>query len=120
MQLIIDYARAEGLQTIEGQVLRENTTMLAMCRKLGFEIAPDPHDADLLSSGSRWPISTYTPPSLSSQGTRLPPRPTEIQRVSASRDLATNGRKWGCCLNQGRSPAQPSRPHTCPACFTMR
>lgn len=46
MQLIIEYARAEGLETIEGQVLRENTTMLAMCRELGFEVAADPHDPD--------------------------------------------------------------------------
>jgi acetyltransferase len=46
MQTIIEYARAEALAVIEGQVLRENTTMLAMCRELGFSIAPDPHDAD--------------------------------------------------------------------------
>jgi acetyltransferase len=46
MQLIIEYARAEGLQSIEGQVLSENTTMLAMCRELGFGIAADPHDPD--------------------------------------------------------------------------
>jgi acetyltransferase len=48
MQLIIEYARAEGLRVIEGQVLRENITMLAMCRELGFQINPDPHDADLV------------------------------------------------------------------------
>jgi acetyltransferase len=47
MRRIIEYARAEGLGTIEGQVLRENATMLAMCRELGFTIAPDPHDRDL-------------------------------------------------------------------------
>ena len=47
MQMIIEYARAEGLKTIEGQVLRENTAMLAMCKELGFEIAPDPNDVDL-------------------------------------------------------------------------
>jgi hypothetical protein len=35
MQMIIDYARAEGVQAIEGQVLRENTTMLAMCKEWG-------------------------------------------------------------------------------------
>ncbi len=46
MQMIIDYARAEGLQTIEGQVLSENTTMLAMCKELGFRIASDPSDPD--------------------------------------------------------------------------
>jgi acetyltransferase len=37
MQMIIDYARAEGVQAIEGQVLRENTTMLAMCKELHRE-----------------------------------------------------------------------------------
>ena len=47
MQQIIEYARAEGLKSIEGQVLRENTTMLAMCRELGFGIAPDPNDSDI-------------------------------------------------------------------------
>ena len=47
MQTMIDYAGAEGLQMIEGQVLRDNTTMLTMCRELGFEISADPHDADL-------------------------------------------------------------------------
>jgi acetyltransferase len=49
MQQIIDYARAEGLRTIEGHVLRENVTMLAMCRELGFDVGPDPHDGDLCS-----------------------------------------------------------------------
>ena len=42
MQTIIEYARAEGIGRIEGQVLRENTTMLAMCAELGFHIADDP------------------------------------------------------------------------------
>jgi acetyltransferase len=46
MQMIIDYARAEGLKAIEGQVLRENTAMLAMCRELGFSLSPDPNDPD--------------------------------------------------------------------------
>ena len=46
MQLIIEYARSEGLTTIEGQVLSENATMLAMCRELGFEIRSDPQDLD--------------------------------------------------------------------------
>lgn len=42
MQLIIDYAKSEGLKHISGEVLRENAIMLAMCRSLGFEIAADP------------------------------------------------------------------------------
>ena len=44
MQLLIEYARAEGIRTIEGQVLSENTTMLRMCRELCFEIKHDPDD----------------------------------------------------------------------------
>jgi len=44
MQLIIQYARSEGLQRIEGQVLRENSVMLSMCRELGFGIEADPEE----------------------------------------------------------------------------
>jgi acetyltransferase len=47
MQMIIEYARAEGLRTIEGQVLNENTAMLAMCKELGFDLASDPDDPDI-------------------------------------------------------------------------
>ena len=47
MKSMIDYARAEGLRTIEGQVLNDNAIMLAMCRELGFSVAPDPQDGDL-------------------------------------------------------------------------
>lgn len=41
MQLMVEYARSEGIRTIKGQVLRENTMMLEMCRELGFRIASD-------------------------------------------------------------------------------
>jgi len=44
MKIILDYARWQGLRTVEGQVLRENTTMLAMCRDLGFTVTADPDD----------------------------------------------------------------------------
>jgi acetyltransferase len=47
MQLIIEYARSEGIGMIEGQVLRENTTMLAMCRELGFVVTPDPNESNV-------------------------------------------------------------------------
>ncbi|MDE2468907.1 MAG: GNAT family N-acetyltransferase, partial [Bradyrhizobium sp.] len=47
MQLLIDYASTEGLKSLNGQVLTENTTMLAMCRELGFSVKADPHDAGL-------------------------------------------------------------------------
>jgi acetyltransferase len=47
MELIIDYARSEGLQRIAGQVLQENTVMLDMCRELGFQARIDPTDSSL-------------------------------------------------------------------------
>jgi acetyltransferase len=42
MQMIIEYARSEGLKMISGDVLQENTIMLGMCRNLGFEVKADP------------------------------------------------------------------------------
>jgi acetyltransferase len=47
MQLIIEYSRSEGLKVISGDVLRENTVMLEMCRGLGFEVKSDPTEHDL-------------------------------------------------------------------------
>src|SRR5262249_7732029 len=47
MQLIIAYARNEGLHRIEGQVLRENLVMLDMCRELGFAVRSDPTDISI-------------------------------------------------------------------------
>lgn len=47
MQMMIEYAHAEGLRRIEGQVLKENTTMLAMCAKLGFNVEQDQQETDI-------------------------------------------------------------------------
>jgi acetyltransferase len=47
MQLLIEYAKSEGLKQLFGQVLRENTTMVEMCRSLGFKVEPDPTERDL-------------------------------------------------------------------------
>jgi acetyltransferase len=44
MQLLIHYARSDGLKRQSGQVLTENTTMLGMCRDLGFVATMDPDD----------------------------------------------------------------------------
>jgi len=44
MQHVIGYAASEGLQEVFGTVLAENTTMLKMCRQLGFEVMVDPED----------------------------------------------------------------------------
>jgi acetyltransferase len=45
MSHLIDYARTETLQQLHGSVLAENTTMLQMCRELGFVVEPEPGDA---------------------------------------------------------------------------
>jgi len=44
MQLIIDYAKSEGLVRICGEILQENSVMLKMCRELGFGIKTDAGD----------------------------------------------------------------------------
>ena len=50
---MIEWAKAEGLRIVEGQVLRENTAMLDMCRRLGFGIRNDPDDSTSRSSRCR-------------------------------------------------------------------
>lgn len=47
MGLMVEWAWAENLRVVEGQVLRENKPMLDMCRHMGFGIATDPNDPDL-------------------------------------------------------------------------
>jgi acetyltransferase len=47
MQYLIDYARAEGLEELYGSVLAENSTMLQMCRNLGFTVEVEPGDPTL-------------------------------------------------------------------------
>src|SRR3954463_14260599 len=47
MRLMIEWARAEGLRVIAGEVLRENVAMLEVCRRLGFDIRPEPDDPEI-------------------------------------------------------------------------
>jgi acetyltransferase len=47
MQHLIAYAMAEKIEQLYGSVLAENTTMLRMCRELGFSVEPEPDDATL-------------------------------------------------------------------------
>ena len=42
MKHMIANAKDKGLETIRGQVLTENTTMLQMCQELGFHVSDDP------------------------------------------------------------------------------
>ncbi len=48
MTIMIEYAGWLGLREVEGQVLRENRGMLAMCEQFGFDIKPDPDDPSLM------------------------------------------------------------------------
>jgi acetyltransferase len=48
MELIIRYARAEGLKRIDGQVLHDNVAMLKMCREFGFSVLDDERDRNVL------------------------------------------------------------------------
>jgi len=45
MQHLIAYARSEKIAELYGLVLAENTTMLRMCRELGFRVEREPDDA---------------------------------------------------------------------------
>lgn len=47
MQMIIEYAKSEGLKRIEGQILHENTVMITMCKELGFKVKTDSEDRGL-------------------------------------------------------------------------
>lgn len=47
MRHLIAYARDEGLKQLFGEVLATNTTMLEMCRALGFRVEAVPDDATL-------------------------------------------------------------------------
>ncbi|MEP3468629.1 GNAT family N-acetyltransferase, partial [Marinobacter alexandrii] len=44
MKLIIRYAKADGIDTIKGEVLKENTSMISMCHALGFNVSTSPDD----------------------------------------------------------------------------
>ena len=48
MKIMIEYAGWLGLSQVQGQVLRENSTMLDMCRRLGFSVRVDPEDSTLM------------------------------------------------------------------------
>ncbi len=50
MQLIIDWARADGIAAIDGEILAENSVMLELCRRLGFTLVPDAHGEPLVQA----------------------------------------------------------------------
>jgi acetyltransferase len=50
MALMLDYARADGLERLEGPILAENAHMLGLVRRFGFELEINPEDPGLLMS----------------------------------------------------------------------
>ena len=44
MTHMIEFSKHKDLKTVRGQVLAENSTVLAMCAELGFHVADDPDD----------------------------------------------------------------------------
>ena len=53
MTRLLEVAKARGLGEIYGNVLRENETMLKMCRELGFAISAHPDDHEVLRATKR-------------------------------------------------------------------
>ena len=53
MMRLIDLARQRGIGELVGEVLRENVPMLRMCRKLGFEVSPEPADFSIFVATKR-------------------------------------------------------------------
>ena len=60
MKHMIEFSKHKNLKTVHGQVLAENTIMLAMCAELGFHIADDPEDP-----GVKTVTLPVTPPAAS-------------------------------------------------------
>jgi len=48
MRRIIDYARSRGIRLVYGDVLRENESMLKLCRMLGFTVHGVPEEGDIV------------------------------------------------------------------------
>ncbi len=48
MQRLIEYARAEPIGTLYGDVLRWNNGMIRLCRNLGFKEKTNPEDLELV------------------------------------------------------------------------
>lgn len=47
MKLMIEWAEADGLSAVKGEILRENRTMISMCEALGFSVKSSPDDESI-------------------------------------------------------------------------
>ena len=45
--MLIDAARARGIERLEGEMLAENSAVRALVTRFGFTIRTDPEDADI-------------------------------------------------------------------------
>jgi len=50
LKRIVAYARSGGISGVFGDVLKDNTAMLALCDDLGFSTRPDPEDASIVKT----------------------------------------------------------------------
>ena len=50
MRRLIDWARAQGLREIEGQILADNQPMLAFIRHLGFSVRRMVDDPEVMEA----------------------------------------------------------------------
>ena len=57
MTLLVDYARADGLERLEGPVLRENHGMLGLVTRLGFRSAAEEEDPAVVRTWLELPLA---------------------------------------------------------------
>lgn len=48
LRRLMDYARAQGIRELFGEILRENKSMLKLCRAMGFTVKPCPDDHEVM------------------------------------------------------------------------
>lgn len=48
LQHLLDIAKAENIQTVDGYILSENHGMIKICQQFGFSIAPDKKDPEII------------------------------------------------------------------------
>ena len=75
-------SRLKGLKNVRGQVLWQNTTMLAMCAELGFRIADDPGDCRFQK------LDSWVPVMQSSQDCMGDDVPEAVDRAPVRRILS--------------------------------
>ena len=113
MMHMIEFSKHKDLKTVRGQVLAENSTMLAMCAELGFHVADDPDDRGVqdgdTASPHRTPRSAMITP-VAGYITTVALRLRHLQGRSLARrhgrKLRRHGRRpWRHAYNEGGANA---------------